>query len=77
MGAPYCQGRLFLRLNYLSRAVMGAGVDVDVIVPNVLRRMRTRQPPLATRCRIGDDRFFRRPDGRPDRSHTFAVRLGR
>ena len=49
----------FLRLNYLSRAVLGADVDVDVIVPNVLRQLQEHvDRPLATRRRIGDDRFF-------------------
>jgi hypothetical protein len=38
---------------------MGADVDVDVIVPNVLRQLREHvNRPLATRRRIGDDRFF-------------------
>jgi hypothetical protein len=49
----------FLRLNYLSRAVLGAEVDVDDIVPNVLRQLREHvMRPMQTRRRIGDDRFF-------------------
>ncbi len=56
---PFKATASFLRLNYLSRAVMGADVDVDVIVPNVLRQLREHvNRPLATRRRIGDDRFF-------------------
>ena len=42
-----------------SRAVLGADIDVDVIVPNVLRQLREHiDRPLAARRRIGDDRFF-------------------
>jgi Sulfotransferase family len=49
----------FLRLNYLSRAVLGAEIDVDDIVPNVLRQLREHViRPMQTRRRIGDDRFF-------------------
>ncbi|HET6737134.1 sulfotransferase family protein [Mycobacterium sp.] len=49
----------FLRLNYLSRAVLGAEIDVDEIVPNVLRQLHEHvSRPLQTRRRIGDDRFF-------------------
>jgi hypothetical protein len=49
----------FLRLNYLSRAVLGAQIDTDDIVPNVLRQLREHVTrPLQTRRRIGDDRFF-------------------
>jgi hypothetical protein len=49
----------FLRLNYLSRAVLGAEVDVDDIVPNVLRQLREHvMRPMQTRRRIGDDRFY-------------------
>jgi hypothetical protein len=48
-----------LRLNYLSRAVLGAEVDVSEIVPNVLRQLRAHvDRPMQTRNRIGDDRFF-------------------
>ena len=49
----------FLRLNYLSRAVLGAAIDVDEIVPNVLRQLREHvSRPLQTRRRIGNHRFF-------------------
>jgi hypothetical protein len=51
--------RPFLRLNYLSRSVLGADIDVDVIVPNVLGQLTEHVVrPLAARRRIGDDRFF-------------------
>jgi Sulfotransferase family len=56
---PYKSTASFLRLNYLSRAVLGADVDVDVIVPNVLRQLQAHiTRPLQARRRIGDDRFF-------------------
>jgi Sulfotransferase family len=56
---PYKSTASFLRLNYLSRAVLGAEVDVDVIVPNVLRQLQAHiTRPLQARRRIGDDRFF-------------------
>jgi hypothetical protein len=56
---PFKSTASFLRLNYLSRAVLGAEVDVDAIVPNVLRQLREHiDRPLAARRRIGDDRFF-------------------
>jgi Sulfotransferase family len=56
---PFKATASYLRLNYLSRAVLGAEVDVDVIVPNVLRQLREHvNRPLATRRRIGNDRFF-------------------
>jgi hypothetical protein len=56
---PYKAATSFLRLNYLSRAVLGAEVDLSVIVPNVLRQMREHiARPLRARRRIGDDRFF-------------------
>jgi hypothetical protein len=56
---PFKATASFLRLNYLSRAVLGVDVDVDVIVPNVLRQLREHvDRPLATRRRIGNDRFF-------------------
>src|SRR5262245_37209526 len=49
----------FLRLNYLSRAVLGAQIDTDDIVPNVLRQLREHVTrPLQARRRIGDHRFF-------------------
>jgi hypothetical protein len=56
---PFTAAASFLRLNYLSRAVMGADLDVDVIVGNVLRQLRAHVArPLQARRRIGDDRFF-------------------
>jgi Sulfotransferase family len=56
---PFTAAASFLRLNYLSRAVMGADLDVDVVVGNVLRQLRAHVTrPLQTRKRIGDDRFF-------------------
>ncbi|AEV72612.1 sulfotransferase family protein [Mycolicibacterium rhodesiae NBB3] len=56
---PFKSTASFLRLNYLSRAVLGADVDVDVILPNVLRQLSEHiERPLAARQRIGDDRFF-------------------
>jgi Sulfotransferase family len=56
---PFKSTASFLRLNYLSRAATGADVDVDVTVANVLRQLKEHvDRPLATRRRIGDDRFF-------------------
>lgn len=56
---PFKATASFLRLNYLSRAVLGAVIDVEVMVPNVLRQLREHvNRPLRTRRRIGDDRFF-------------------
>jgi Sulfotransferase family len=56
---PFKAAASFLRLNYLSRAVMGAKLDVEVIVANVLRQLRAHVTrPLQTRRRIGDERFF-------------------
>jgi hypothetical protein len=56
---PFKSTASFLRLNYLSRAVLGAYVDLDVIVPNVLRQLKEHVlRPLAARRRIGDHRFF-------------------
>lgn len=56
---PFQATTSFLRLNYLSRAVLGAGVDLDVIVPNVLGQLKAHvDRPLAARRRMGDDRFF-------------------
>ena len=49
----------FLRLNNLSRAVLGAGIDVAEVVANVLRQLQAHVTrPLRARERIGDDRFF-------------------
>lgn len=56
---PYKSTASFLRLNYLSRAVLGADIDIDVIVPNVLQQLREHiDRPLVARRRIGDHRFF-------------------
>lgn len=56
---PFKATASFLRLNYLSRAVLGAVIDVEVMAPNVLRQLREHvNRPLRTRRRIGDDRFF-------------------
>ena len=56
---PFKATASFLRLNYLSRSVLGADLDLDVIVPNVLHQLREHvSRPLGTRRRIGDDRFF-------------------
>lgn len=54
---PFRSTASFLRLNYLSRAVLGA--EASDVVPNVLRQLRAHvERPLQTRTRIGDDRFF-------------------
>jgi hypothetical protein len=56
---PFTSTASFLRLNYLSRAATGADINVDVTVANVLRQLKEHvDRPLATRRRIGDDRFF-------------------
>lgn len=56
---PFKSTASFLRLNYLSRAATGADIDVGVTVSNVLRQLTEHiNRPLATRRRIGDDRFF-------------------
>jgi hypothetical protein len=56
---PFKSTASFLRLNYLSRAVLGAEVDIDVIVPNVLQQLKEHvDRPLAARRRIGDDKSF-------------------
>jgi Sulfotransferase family len=56
---PFTAAASFLRLNYLSRSVMGADLDTDVIVGNVLHQLSAHiSRPLQTRRRIGDDRFF-------------------
>ena len=56
---PFKSTASFLRLNYLSRAVLGADVDLEVIVPNVLRQLKAHvDRPLTARRRIGDHRFF-------------------
>ena len=57
---PFKATASFLRLNYLSRAVLGADVDIDAIVSNVLRQLNAHiaRPMAKRRKRIGDDRFF-------------------
>ena len=56
---PFKSTASFLRLNYLSRAATGADIDVGLTVANVLRQLKEHvDRPLATRRRIGDDRFF-------------------
>lgn len=54
---PFKSTASFLRLNYLSRAVLGA--EASDVVLNVLRQLRSHiDRPMTTRKRIGDDRFF-------------------
>lgn len=56
---PFKATASFLRLNYLSRAVLGADIDVTDVVSNVLRQLHAHVArPLRVRQRIGDDRFF-------------------
>ena len=56
---PYKATASFLRLNYLSRSVLGSDIDVTEIVPNVLRQLEAHiTRPLRVRDRIGDSRFF-------------------
>jgi hypothetical protein len=56
---PFKATASFLRLNYLSRAVLGADIDVAAVVSNVLRQLQAHVVrPLQARRRIGDDRFF-------------------
>jgi hypothetical protein len=56
---PFKATASFLRLNYLSRAVLGCRVDTDDVVSNVLRQLRAHiARPMKTRERIGDDGFF-------------------
>jgi len=56
---PFKATASFLRLNYLSRAVLGCAVDTADVVSNVLRQLRAHiTRPLKARERIGDDRFF-------------------
>jgi hypothetical protein len=62
---PFKATASFLRLNYLSRAVLGRAMDetgtTDTadIVSNVLRQLRAHiTRPMKARERIGDDRFF-------------------
>jgi Sulfotransferase family len=56
---PFKATASFLRLNYLSRAVLGADIDVTDVVSNVLRQLQAHVArPLQARQRVGDDRFF-------------------
>ena len=56
---PFKATASFLRLNYLSRAVLGCAVDVPAVVSNVLRQLRAHVVrPLLARQRIGEHRFF-------------------
>jgi Sulfotransferase family len=56
---PFKSTASFLRLNYLSRAATGAEIDIEMTVTNVLCQLAEHiERPLATRQRIGDDRFF-------------------
>jgi hypothetical protein len=56
---PFKATASFLRLNYLSRAVLGCDVDTTDVVSNVLRQLRAHiTRPMKARERIGDDRFF-------------------
>jgi hypothetical protein len=56
---PFKATASFLRLNYLSRAVLGCDVDTADVVSNVLRQLRAHiTRPMNARARIGDDRFF-------------------
>ena len=67
---PFKSTASFLRLNYLSRAVLGAEVDVAEIVPNVLRQLAAHvDRPCANeeahRRRPILRPALRRPDARP------------
>lgn len=56
---PFKSTASFLRLNYLSRAVLGATIDVDAMISNVLRQLKKHvDRPMSARQRIGDHRFF-------------------
>jgi hypothetical protein len=56
---PFKATASFLRLNYLSRAVLGCDVDTAEVVSNVLRQLRAHiTRPMKARERIGGDRFF-------------------
>jgi len=56
---PFKATASFLRLNYLSRAVLGCEVDTADVVSNVMRQLRAHVTrPMQARARIGDDRFF-------------------
>lgn len=56
---PFKATASFLRLNYLSRAVLGCAVDTGDVISNVLRQLSAHiTRPMKARERIGDDRFF-------------------
>jgi hypothetical protein len=56
---PFKATASFLRLNYLSRAVLGCEVDSADVVSNVLRQLSSHiTRPMKARERIGDHRFF-------------------
>lgn len=56
---PYKATASFLRLNYLSRSVLGCDIDIAEVVPNVLRQVEAHiTRPMRVRDRIGDGRFF-------------------
>ena len=56
---PFKATASFLRLNYLSRAVLGCRVDTDAVVSNVLRQLRAHiVRPMKAREHIRGDRFF-------------------
>jgi hypothetical protein len=56
---PYKATASFLRLNYLSRSVLGSDIDIAEVVPNVLRQLDAHiTRPMRVRDRIGDGRFF-------------------
>jgi hypothetical protein len=56
---PFKAAASFLRLNYLSRAVLGADIDLTDVVSNVLRQLQAHiARPLRARQRVGDVRFF-------------------
>ena len=56
---PFKAAASFLRLNYLSRAVLGADIDLTDVVSNVLRQLQAHVArPVQARQRVGDDRFF-------------------
>jgi hypothetical protein len=56
---PFKATASFLRLNYLSRAVLGCEVDSADVVLNVLRQLSSHiTRPMKARERIGDHRFF-------------------
>jgi Sulfotransferase family len=56
---PFKATASFLRLNYLSRAVLGCAVDTPDVISNVLRQLGAHiTRAMTARERIGDGRFF-------------------